>query len=322
MLSGWMADDPKPKKRARRLVRRRDAVEFPGDWVAHYSSADRVFGNIVPERRLLMNPYKRMNDPAENKDLAVAVTRREQDDELAERLLEDTMLTRAVNDIRDMARLTSFSADDGNRSPAVFGCCWAIAPMWNHYADRHQGACLVFKRSQLQAAARSDENSHLALLLRQVKYTNGGIATAPLRDAPLPDDAPDELGAYVNRHADVLFFLKTADWAHEKEVRAMSFPRREDDGAGRLYFSFGDALEAVVLGERFPGWQLLSAFRSCENRGVRLLRVAWKQGRPATQRVTAQMAEAAAQDTQRRTSVLAELARSLPPSEPSGSQRP
>ena len=43
---------------------------------------------------------------------------------------------------------------------------------------------------------------------------------------------------------------------------------------------YGDALQAVVLGEQFPEWQVAGAQKICEAAGVELKRVRWAQGRP------------------------------------------
>jgi hypothetical protein len=46
------------------------------------------------------------------------------------------------------------------------------------------------------------------------------------------------------------------------------------------FVDYGDALFAVIVGERFPNWQLLGANREAERADVMFGKVGWHQGRP------------------------------------------
>jgi hypothetical protein len=43
---------------------------------------------------------------------------------------------------------------------------------------------------------------------------------------------------------------------------------------------YGDALVAVIVGERFPNWQLLGANRACERVDAMFGKIGWRNGRP------------------------------------------
>lgn len=46
------------------------------------------------------------------------------------------------------------------------------------------------------------------------------------------------------------------------------------------YADYGAALVVVVLGERFPKWQVAGAREVCEGANVVMARVRWMNGRP------------------------------------------
>jgi hypothetical protein len=52
------------------------------------------------------------------------------------------------------------------------------------------------------------------------------------------------------------------------------------DGDEYARVGYGDALGTVMVGERFPGWQLAGAREVCGEAGVTLSRMHWEQGEP------------------------------------------
>ncbi len=118
------------------------------------------------------------------------------------------------------------------------------------------------------------------------------IATGPGRD----DERAELLHALVDEAAHVaterlvqhalenledLFFLKTLDWETEHEYRVLAMR----DEPGYVFVDFADTLVAVVVGDRFPGWQLPAAVAACREQGVELLRLQWPGGVPTPEPV-------------------------------------
>ncbi|MCB8914204.1 MAG: hypothetical protein H6532_00010 [Thermoleophilales bacterium] len=62
---------------------------------------------------------------------------------------------------------------------------------------------------------------------------------------------------FVNERKEDLFFRKTNDWATEFEYRFVSTV----PGGSYVYVDFEDALEFVMVSERFPHWQRPGAIR-------------------------------------------------------------
>jgi hypothetical protein len=79
------------------------------------------------------------------------------------------------------------------------------------------------------------------------------------------------LRAHLLQHVDELFFRKLEDWRTEEEFRYVLL---DTDDADISVPTFG--LRAVVVGERFPDWQLASAAEACKGADIALLKVSWR----------------------------------------------
>jgi hypothetical protein len=254
----------------------------PGDWVAHYSTAEAVFEYILPSGELRMSPYRIMRDPFENKRLLITAGWRghSRDDAAVDAV---NRVVASINRFRDDVRVLSLTRDATvSQGPiGIFGCCWARPRMWEQYGDKHRGACLIFRRRALESALRADLHRLGLHYLGKVAYTPAGFAGSRARsiidDRIFNDDTRRiATGHFIEEHKRDLFFLKTDDWATEFEYRAVLL-KPEDEYA---YVSYGDALAAVVVGERFPAWQLAGAHNACMDADAQLKQIAWRHGFP------------------------------------------
>jgi hypothetical protein len=73
-------------------------------------------------------------------------------------------------------------------------------------------------------------------------------------------------------------FLKTLDWETEREYRFVTL--NTGDPEEELFLDFEDALEAVIVGERFPVWQRPAAIDACREANVDALTLNWDMHRP------------------------------------------
>lgn len=272
---------PKPSVLSEYL--KKHPIETPGPWLAHYSTADKAFGKILPSGQLLMNPYKDMRDPVENQDLTFSVTpkdpkaSKEAGKYGLRRLLRPHPLTEALNKVRDGGRIASLTRDDSDQGD-TFGCCWARPRMWEQYADEHHGACLVFHRDRFRAAFHALTDKGVPFD-KDVKYSPAGISKWRPEG---PEDVEDTkvVVDFMFKHTTELFFTKTEDWRTEHEYRALLFPFEDNDDD--CFLPFGDALEAVVVGAHYPDWGLAGAKELCDKKGVALRKIGWTRGRPST----------------------------------------
>jgi hypothetical protein len=117
-----------------------------------------------------------------------------------------------------------------------------------------------------------------------VEYTPEGPFPRLHRLAvPSPPDRPSgfDHARFVEQHHRDFFFVKALDWRSEYEYRFVVIA----PGDEYLHVDYGDALVAVVVGEKFPGSEVLNARRACERAGARPLALKWASGGPALLRL-------------------------------------
>jgi Protein of unknown function (DUF2971) len=264
----------------------------PATLLCHYTRAGTAFEHILPSGMLLMNRYSKMRDPFESQQpMFHAATAWGGDGDAQMRLF--WKLQAQVATSRDDWRLLSLTRGDdrpGNPSDVWFRCPWARARIWEQYADNHAGVCLVFDREAMVETLRRNLGSKGQYQEGVVQYTVGGFGMSDAASIALgqfnEDMLEDDVAIHVVRYSREFFFLKTDDWASEWEYRfvfreATGEPGEPEQPAEAHTVSFGDALRYVVVGERFPKWQLLAAERVAEQARAELRQMTWELGRPA-----------------------------------------
>jgi hypothetical protein len=260
---------------------------------AHYTCAQVAFEHVLPESRIRLSPYRRMRDPAENKDIVPGTAGYGVDadtfDESVRAMIDE------IKARRDRCRLLSLTENDTS-APETFGCCWARPRMWEQYADEHRGVCLLFDAERLTRAMQVAFSAHqIQAWFGEVAYTAAGIAGSKLRflsDSRIFDASrrANAVTEFIEGNIGDFFFLKTDDFKTEHEYRIVIMPGDESVPAAPsspvsfesefAYVEYGDALVAVLVGERFPNWQLLGANRACERADALFGKVGWKNRRP------------------------------------------
>jgi hypothetical protein len=264
----------------------------PSAYLCHYTRAQTAFASIVPAGKLMMNPYSKMRDPFENKRPMFRSAGAWGDDSDAQMRLF-WLLQAAVSVTKDPLRLLSLTEGDeriGHELEKPFRCPWARARMWEQYADNHAGACLVFDRETMLQTIKHDLGAKGRYWHGPVEYTVAGFAQADGGAVNLGDfqewSLKDDVAHHVVKHYRDFFFLKTTDWATEFEYRfvfeeAVGRPGEPVEPAPAHFVSFGSALRYVIVGEKFPEWQLPAAAEVARQAGVELRLMQWDEtGRP------------------------------------------
>jgi hypothetical protein len=259
-------------------------MEFERDkFFFHYTTREAAFGHILPERRLKFSRYLDMRDPLENKMWAFTAggwgdAEPEQQDAQASAFLE---FHRVANLVKERAYLFSVTIDSPQDSEEEEPFCrgWARARMWEQYAEKHGGVCLVFRRSLLPAEIKHSIQPRDAEYLyasQEVVYDGGGpTPLLPLNQLGI-EDLPGMVSSYVSQNLEPLFFQKVLDWQTEHEYRfVVTAPSDEP-----VVVQFARSLEAVIVGEQFPEWQQTSAIETCNKIPAKPLRLSWDLGRP------------------------------------------
>jgi hypothetical protein len=264
-------------------------LDKPEGLLAHYTTAEVAFEHVLPEGgQLQLSRYADMNDPVEAQDLRIAFSYGDRSDEEANATYDAAL--QVVEEIRGSRRLFCLTRDTPDTND-TFGCCWARPRMWDRYGDRHRGACLVFDRGKLRMAFHEQmptptRPGEPTLHMGHVRYTPGGIADSEAVGSIVGDEAMfSDTRAAVARHIDAhyadFYLLKSDDWESEYEYRMLL---ASDTGEPYAKVDYRDALVAVVVGYRFPLFQLAGAQLLCDQREVQLRRMWWEGGTPSALR--------------------------------------
>lgn len=254
----------------------------PGKYFFHYTTRDAAFDGILPSGALRLSTYGAMRDPLENQPWRFTFTGYgERDDaQLSADLGAYDKFERRANDgIRNSSHLLSLTIDTqptdrGEREPFCRG--WARARMWEQYAEKHKGVCLVFDRDLLvQSLEEALAKTTFAARYHQpVQYTGRGMEK-PIVERSADTPIPDQVVPYIEKNHVSLFFTKMLDWETEHEYRFVAISDETP-----LELDYGSSLTAVIAGERFPGWEYPAAIAACREAGAKPLLVKWKNWRP------------------------------------------
>jgi hypothetical protein len=257
-----------------------------GRFFFHYTTREAAFEHIIPSRTIRLSPYALMRDPLEARaevGAAYAGPPDQAEHQDITRAYFDAV--RVMQEARWQYKLLSFTVDeeddDMDQFDRVFGAGWTRARMWEHYAETHQGVCLVFHREAFEATALRQLSSRSpGSLAGPVRYTRAGLAETPaisLGGLAAGADGTRLAREHLNNLAKDLFFLKLLDWKSEHEYRFME-PGQDDNYSS---IQLEDTLAGVILGHRFPRWQVASALTICKDEGIDLSQVNWLMSRPS-----------------------------------------
>jgi hypothetical protein len=225
-----------------------------------------------------------MGDPLENKDIHKLLRFTDGTEPPGLTLLQAQEL---VGDIRDQMRILCLTMDaKGYEDDDIraFGRGYARARMWEHYADRHRGVCLVFSAKCMSEKFFSELQRFGAADCEPVQYTMGGFAVSQARLIDAKDlgnrDPARMLTDHVMAHHKDLWALKLSDWDSEYEYCVVGFVPAAVLGEP-IHVPFADCLRAIVLGECFDPALLDRARQIAIDLRVGLCRIEWDSGRPS-----------------------------------------
>lgn len=261
----------------------------PLRYLYHYTTATRA-AEILDSEELWLGPYSKTNDPRESKEWVPKISW-VSDSLPTGRLLDQTYAVQQDTDrlLRRGARLGCFGLDRDPASGAegfLFHRGWARARMWDQYAGKHTGACLVFDLASLVERADGD-----------APHGNGDFFTTGrvvYEDRPLSlrvdfDRVRQEgLEAVLSEKqmgrnmGGRLYLTKNRDWESEQEFRIVvvrwNVPETEEPKP--LKVRYGTALRAVVLGEHFPSSERSVIHHRRAARTIEIVSCRWVMGDP------------------------------------------
>lgn len=215
-------------------------------YLYHYTSSESILA-ILSGERLRLGPFRSANDPYEFELwLPILMGTGDPNAALSNLLLLKNRLNR-IAFATDRHRPTGVpvGSDVHHRG---FGSL----PMWAHYGDRFQGACLVFNRDQLVEAVEN-----------QLSGSSESVLHGPVTYVDEPFDPPsigvsDKPIDYLVTNKAELLFRKHMSWNYEGEYRIVTVARTECP----QHVTCGSSMVGIVVGAKslLRGWKLEDEF--------------------------------------------------------------
>jgi Protein of unknown function (DUF2971) len=249
----------------------------------HYTTAEILLENILPERQLRLGLYSNMRDPHENREPSVGL---EYGAPPSSDHMPLTEVRELLRDIRGQARVLSMSMDAADYplpEQGIFARGYSRPRMWEQYAASHHGACLAFSARCLTQSFYKRLREGGAPTCGPVRYSEAGVATSPARtiqaDELTVGQAGRVISAHLMEHHWDFWFLKQEDWSQEYEFRFVKFDPLVDS-ATPIHVPYGDCLKAVILGEKFDPDGVDLTKQLAQPLGVKVLQLDWQLGWP------------------------------------------
>lgn len=182
-------------------------MTYNGSLLFHYTKFESAL-KIITTKKLLFGDFSKMNDIAESC--------REVFNELAE---------------GELKKYKSLSFTFDKRDKRAF----EIDSLWGYYAEKGNGACLVFDKKSIIKEFNRFNVFHRRGIINYIRnYTN-----ALFLNAKTKSEAVKEI---ETKYKDI-FFTKSLDWSKENEYRLLV--KSEDFSS--LYLNIKDSLVAVII---------------------------------------------------------------------------
>ena len=169
-------------------------MTYNGNHIFHYTTFDAAI-KIIASGRLRFNPFKNMNDIAEvkrdyyvNCDLSI------------------------VEDLLSEYKSISLTTDTGFCDRG-----FAIDALWGYYAEKGNGACLIFDKTKLIEKYRSGYACKGIPKSLNISYLDNFTNSLNFEGS-----SPDMIKEEIQHNIQDIFYTKDCCWSHEKEVRLLT----------------------------------------------------------------------------------------------------
>jgi hypothetical protein len=185
---------------------------FSGKHVFHFTKFESAL-RIIATKTLKFGLFENMNDIAEVK-----------------RDVYGMIPADIISDALSKYQSISLTLDN----PSHRG--FKIDPLWGHYAQGGNGACLVFDKDKLsqRVVEQFGEKAKIASINYLPNFSNAVFTEG---------DSQEAVEKYIEDNLEDIFFTKSLDWEYEQELRVLI--KEDDKNEKHLYWD--DALIAVIL---------------------------------------------------------------------------
>lgn len=257
----------------------------PGDdYLYHYTSPSTL-AIILDGGSLRLGPYAATRDPRENMQWFSGFSAGEGVD-IRPEAWDIFAVSQTVDAaIRQRTKLACLTLDRPASMPwsGEHARGYGRARMWEQYADRHQGAVLIFDRQALDTSVTEELVDHDYLFMGPVQYSDEAVDIARalhfrVEETLAPETLTAAADAVIAKHGETLFFGKNMDWLTESEYRYVVV---SDSPAE--FVPIKSSLRAIVVGMDYPDHEASVLRVRLERLGLPALHVArcyWRNGQP------------------------------------------
>ena len=235
------------------------------DSLFHYTTAEIAIKHILYEKKLKLNPLYEMCDPFENKNF---------DFDLNYSNLDPIEVDKKERQIQKVIkRYCKVACFCSTRTPLIWHLDTITKPnktiqkhnfqeykynvlgpyhskMWDQYADRHSGVCIIFSKNKLNEAIKQRYsrnqifNDYVGYALHHL-YIQNEIK----RDCNnlLIYKHEELIMNFLENKKGILFFTKNIDYISEAEYRFVVYDASNDKS---IYIDVGNCIIGVLTGEK------------------------------------------------------------------------
>lgn len=259
-------------------------------YLGHYTTSETFLMYILPTMKIRMSSFARVNDPRESRSWLCGLRCSEDMTESEQDV--HALSARFTDYMKKTAKLLCLTHDDEtaadpSRPAHLYGRCYAHPSMWDRYANRHSGVCLMFDHDRLRGAvARASDGRGNTIYYEPVLYVDqpsNEVGAFTLDISEIRARGEEEVfRAHQEKFHTVLYFQKSTDWSPECEYRWVVLDSDESD----LFVDISECLSGVVFGEAFPVSaikmvaKILDGREGVEDRPVELSQLQYRNGHP------------------------------------------
>jgi hypothetical protein len=152
-----------------------------------------------------------------------------------------------TDDIINDAKLEDF-----NLRPPYY-----LPRMWAQYSDKHNGVCLIFKKSKIIDQIEKQVESGYNLRHKEIEYKDfmkndlllDQAVTQAYTYVDLNLGSKEFVQKYLSNNVDINYFYKDVDWRDEKEYRFLIWNKPENENYGNKLINIdNESLIGIVFG--------------------------------------------------------------------------
>lgn len=138
--------------------------------------------------------------------------------------------------------------------------------MWSQYGDNSKGFCIILNKEKLSQEISKYVSASKHVIAGAVNYHGwlsiiGGGSSIEYGDSINLDEVDIFDKINDNQMLDSIFFKKSSDWSGEAEFRWLLFK----ESSNEIFVPIQGAIQAVVLGWKFPANQVSQAKAYCRS---------------------------------------------------------